>query len=223
LAGLPAANSEIFVSDKFEVLVSERYDRRKIDGRWARLHQEDTCQALAVAPEMKYQSDGGPSVSDIADLFSKSMTARTREESSARFFEYLFYNVAIGAPDAHAKNFSILLGADDARLAPLYDVASILPYDPGNETKSAMKIGGNWLLSRINGEDWVKTGRQLGLSRDEVIHRTESLRLRIPEALHAAAAESRVPDLLRAPATRIADLVSASLEDKRNQWGEVTP
>jgi serine/threonine-protein kinase HipA len=45
-----------------------------------------------------------------------------------RFADALIWKRLIGGTDAHAKNYSILLAADQARLAPLYDIASALPY-----------------------------------------------------------------------------------------------
>jgi serine/threonine-protein kinase HipA len=223
LVGLPAANTEIMTSDRFEVLISHRYDRRQIDGQWIRLHQEDMCQALSVHPTLKYQSDGGPGVADIADLLTRSMPGPVRRESQGRFFDYLVYNVAIGATDAHAKNFSILLRSNAVRLAPLYDVASILPYDTQPGMTSAMKIGNTWELTKISTKDWQAVGTRLGLSRDEAAHRAEMVRSRVPEAIHAAANEEQVPEVLRDRAIRIADLVTAHVEKRRDQWGRIDP
>ena len=46
------------------------------------------------------------------------------------FTYMLFYNAIIGAPDAHAKNYSLILGkGTNAALAPMYDVASGLAYE----------------------------------------------------------------------------------------------
>ena len=46
------------------------------------------------------------------------------------FTYMLFYNAIIGAPDAHAKNYSLVLGkGTNAALAPMYDVASGLAYE----------------------------------------------------------------------------------------------
>jgi len=57
----------------------------------------------------------------------------------------------IAGTDAHAKNYSLLLSGPQVRLAPLYDVASILPYDEFDlrKVKLAMKIGGEYKLSQI--------------------------------------------------------------------------
>ena len=45
-----------------------------------------------------------------------------------RFADALAWNWIIGGTDAHAKNYSLLLSGSDVRLAPLYDIASALPY-----------------------------------------------------------------------------------------------
>ena len=48
-----------------------------------------------------------------------------------RLFQALAFNFVIAGTDAHAKNFSLLLSHRGARLAPLYDLASYLPYVAG--------------------------------------------------------------------------------------------
>ena len=58
-AGLDAARTEILTVQGAPVLVVERYDRtRTPGGALARIHQEDTAQALATVE--KYESCGGP-------------------------------------------------------------------------------------------------------------------------------------------------------------------
>lgn len=47
----------------------------------------------------------------------------------ARFVDALAFTWIIAGTDAHAKNYSLLLAGPQVRLAPLYDVASALPYD----------------------------------------------------------------------------------------------
>jgi serine/threonine-protein kinase HipA len=222
LAGLPAARTELLAGDRLEVLISHRYDRVQSNGRWRRLHQEDICQALAVPPGKKYQSDGGPGVRDLAELLTRNSQRGSRTDNQQRMFDYLVYNVAIGATDAHAKNFSILLGAGDIRLAPLYDVASILPYDQDPRLRSALKIGDTWELAKVSGADWAAVGSKLGLGRDAAIQRARDLRARIPTAIQQAAAETQIPERLRDRAIRIADLVSAHVEDRRDVWGRLS-
>ena len=178
-----------------------------------------TCaKRFRAHPTLKYQSDGGPGVGEIADLLRRSMPDRTRRESERRLFDYLVYNVAIAGSDAHAKNFSLLLGSSQVRLAPLYDVASILPYDTEPGTKSAMKIGKTWEIAKVTVKDWEMVGTRLGMPRDEGVHRAEELHSRVPEAIHTAANEKQIPELLRGSAVRIADLVTAHVERRRDKW-----
>ena len=78
---------------------------RPVDG--VRLHQEDICQALSVPPIKKYQDDGGPGVREIGDLLTRSSSRRHVPDNLGRMFDYLVYNAAIAATDAHAKNYSV--------------------------------------------------------------------------------------------------------------------
>jgi serine/threonine-protein kinase HipA len=67
--GLDAAVSRVASFDGERVIVIDRYDRsRGADGTVGRLHQEDLCQALAIPPVIKYQSEGGPSPEQIISL-----------------------------------------------------------------------------------------------------------------------------------------------------------
>lgn len=55
------------------------------------------------------------------------------------------------APDAHAKNYSLLLDRDAAYLTPLYDVASMLPYtDRPFDVKTAMSVAGENRVGRLS-------------------------------------------------------------------------
>ncbi|KML55808.1 toxin HipA [Burkholderia cepacia] len=127
--GLPAANAEIVRFGAHKVLSVERFDRAlHRDGRWLlRLPQEDFCQALGVPPHLKYESQGGPGVPDLAGLLRRSETAR---EDLDTLFAALIVFWMLAAPDGHAKNFSLrLLPAGRFRLTPLYDVMSIWPVE----------------------------------------------------------------------------------------------
>jgi serine/threonine-protein kinase HipA len=58
--GLTVPHVEILQKQENCYLV-ERYDRiYGHDGEPARIHQEDFCQALGVAPDQKYEKEGGP-------------------------------------------------------------------------------------------------------------------------------------------------------------------
>lgn len=163
--GLPAAETNFEVFADVPALVSKRFDRR-IEGskQVLRLHQEDFCQALSIDPEDKYSSDGGPNPSSILGLLDKHENSL---ENKIAFTLQLFFNYLIGAPDAHGKNYSVLLDGKDVSLAPLYDCASALAYD-GDEVdyRGAMAIGGERRFFRLEKANLVKYAEQAQLSDD---------------------------------------------------------
>jgi serine/threonine-protein kinase HipA len=143
--GLPSAHTEIHDFEGNRVLVIERFDRRWTRRRrLIRLPQEDCCQALSVPPPRKYESDGGPGMRDILDLLSGS-DEPTQDQKKLLQAQIVFW--LLGAPDGHAKNFSIFLTPGGRfNLTPLYDVMSAQPnVDVGqirlNRMKLAMAVG----------------------------------------------------------------------------------
>ena len=135
-------------------IVIERYDREVEGDSVLRLHQEDLCQALGCLPENKYSMFGGPSSADCISLLK--LTGAEARQNIARFLQMLFFNYLIAATDAHAKNYSLMLKPDGAhRLAPMYDVASIVPYVDASDwrykpPKLAMSIGGENRVSHVS-------------------------------------------------------------------------
>lgn len=147
-----------------------------------RLHQEDTCQALGLSPMFKYQNEGGPSPEDIVALL-RTHSSRPNEDIGT-FVDALAFNWLIAGTDAHAKNYSILHGGRGrVRLAPLYDVASALPYDNLDPewTKLAMKIGGEYRVRDIGPRQWRTLASDLRLDPDETIERVRGLASLVPE------------------------------------------
>lgn len=150
--GIATANVDYRAFEDQPALIVTRYDRAlNATGDVIRLHQEDLCQALGVMPSMKYTSDGGPTTHDVLSLLAA--TSHPAENLEA-FTWMLFFNYLIGAPDAHAKNYSLLFGrSDNVLLAPLYDVASGLPYENARGTTHlAMAIGGENRVGRVGKE-----------------------------------------------------------------------
>src|ERR1700684_3923621 len=143
--GLPAASAEMETFGDRRVLIVERFDRLWTeDQRLLRLPQEDSCQALSVPPNLKYQSDGGPGIADILKLL------RGSDEPTSDQRSFLKANIVfwlMGATDGHAKNFSIFLSPGGRfRMTPLYDVLSAQPSLDANQVqrkkfKLAMSVG----------------------------------------------------------------------------------
>ncbi|WP_440709250.1 type II toxin-antitoxin system HipA family toxin [Herbiconiux sp. YIM B11900] len=165
--GLTVATSELATFGERRAFVTTRYDRRYIDGRWLRIHQEDLCQSLAVPPQKKYQrSDGGPGVGAIASLFRSLPVSADRTAAARSFFDALVFNTVLECTDAHAKNYSVILLGDRVLLAPLYDLLTFAPYRTGATTYSAMQVGGEYRFSAIGLTQIVKAAGTLGIDSD---------------------------------------------------------
>ncbi len=194
--GLRAASTSLQpLTDGTTVLVSTRFDRQNLDGVWHRIHQVDMCQALGVHPNRKYQSDGGPNISSIADLLNASPLLE-RSDNARQFLQYLAYNYAIGGTDAHAKNFSLLMQGGSIVIAPLYDSASIFPHTHIFENQSSplllpMNIGHSRKFSDVTVDDWQQVGRKLLINETLTISLVRETVERTPDAISDAVTEFR--------------------------------
>jgi serine/threonine-protein kinase HipA len=137
--GLAVAKCEIQYFEDVKTLIVERFDRKLAsDGSWLmRLPQEDTCQALGISPNLKYQSDGGPGIESIMHLLLGSAEP-TKDRDAFFSSQVLFWLLA--AIDGHAKNFSLHIESlGKYRLTPLYDIMSAHPL-MANKQLQAKKI-----------------------------------------------------------------------------------
>lgn len=188
--GLAASSSRVQQFGREVAIVVERFDRVRVQGLLRRVHQEDCCQALAIMPTRKYESDGGPGAVAVASLLARYSSAP--EVDMARFLDALMFNWLIGGTDAHAKNFAVLHGAPgDVRLAPLYDVISTLPYPSlgGASGSLAMAIHGERAIDRLVVAHWRGLARAVGFAPSLVLDRLDGLSARLPEAATAVIAE----------------------------------
>ena len=193
LLGLPAAHTSLQMFEDQVAVVVRRFDRLQVDGTLFRFHQEDLCQALAVHPVDKYEFDGGPGAADVVGVL-RSHAVGHAESDVTRFVDCLALNWLLGTPDAHAKNYSLLIEAHQARLSPLYDVISGLPYRRGGEHKIrlAMRVGDNDRLGDIRPRDWLDTARRLRVRPASTIERIVDMAVRLPKALEEAASDPAV-------------------------------
>ena len=191
--GLIVPNSSVVRFQDEIAIVVERYDRARAGGRWVRIHQEDMCQALGLHPTRKYESDGGPGIQRIVELLREQSSSP--EEDVQSFVNAIAFNWLIAGTDAHAKNYSLLLGQNGVvRLAPLYDLASILPY-PAVDTskvKLAMKIGGEYRLRDIGLRHWQKLATELRLGEEKLIDRIRAMAQAMPD--QAAAIQKQIEE-----------------------------
>ncbi|MBI5279826.1 MAG: type II toxin-antitoxin system HipA family toxin [Burkholderiales bacterium] len=215
--GLPVPRTAMLVFSGRKVLCVERFDRQlHPTGRWImRLPQEDFCQVYGLPATAKYEADGGPGLPQIADILLKS--DRPAEDIATLLkAQVLFWMLA--ATDGHAKNFSIhLLPQGRFRLAPLYDVMSILPImgnAPGqlrrHKARLAMAVAGkneHYLLKDILRRHFNAMAPKCGYgnSAEPLIH---AILQRVPAAIGEVNAK-----LPTGFPQRVADAILGGLQD----------
>lgn len=212
--GLPAASSQVIRFEKEIAIVVERYDRQRSGHEILRVHQEDACQALAIMPTKRYQNEGGPGVSQVVELLRTHSSAR--EEDIRSFIGAIGFNWLIAGTDAHAKNYSLLIaGGPHVRLAPLYDIASVLPYDEIDlhKAKLAMKIGDEYQLLQIGLRQWQKQAREVRLSAGELIDRIREMTVQLPDEISDARKRAGEEGLNHA----IIDRLATRLTERANE------
>ncbi|WP_377827934.1 type II toxin-antitoxin system HipA family toxin [Bradyrhizobium lupini] len=220
--GLPVADTQVMHFGKEIAIVIERYDRQFSGNEIVRVHQEDICQALGILPTVKYQNDGGPSPADVIELLRTYSTDRVADVDT--FVDALGFNWLIAGTDAHAKNYSLLLaGGPHVRLAPLYDIASILPYDDVDlqKIKLAMKIGGDYKLSQISLRDWQRFARETRLDPDKVVAGLISMAEQLPDIVAAVRKQAQKDGLDNAIIGRLADHLIARANQCRRLLGGI--
>jgi serine/threonine-protein kinase HipA len=161
--GLTSVEVEVETIADRQCLVVSRFDRRlDTDGSVWRIHQEDLCQAMARNPEAargrgKYQSAGGPSLKEAANLLDRY--ARNPGEQLDRLLAAATFTVLIGNADAHGKNLALMHPtAETVELAPLYDTVPTVLW-PKLRARAAMSVNGRWELEKITATDLIEEAR----------------------------------------------------------------
>lgn len=78
--------------------------------------------------------------------------------SIEQFVRALAFNWVVYGPDAHAKNYSLLLSGSRVFLAPLYDISSVVSYSDRYDLRTmtmAMSVNGKYQNTLVTGDDWA--------------------------------------------------------------------
>ena len=180
-------------------LLVTRFDRVAGEDRPQPLHVEDAAQALDIWPADKYNVSFEQAASVLMALSSAPLV------TGLGLIKQLVFAWLSGNGDQHAKNLSVLTGADGLiRLAPAYDLPSTLFY---GDTTLALSVGGRDTLSlpRMRALATELGLRQAAVDRalGEILRRTEGM----IDSLHALPFDPRSRDkVARQLVTRRRDL-----------------
>lgn len=136
------------------------------------------------------------------------MPPRVADDAVWRFADALIWNWFVAGTDAHAKNYPVLLADDQVRLAPMYDVASALPYGTHEKKlRLAMTIGGD---DRVHPDrnNWPQAAKDLGVDRDRLVARVHEIGPVMADSFSEAATAPAVRALKRPLPATLADLIS---------------
>lgn len=195
--GIETAAVEARRAGSTAYLLVERFDRDVSGEQVRRIHQEDFCQALGIAPETKYAIEGGPSFSECFKLVREVCTSPAPHV--LRLLDAAIFNVVIGNADAHGKNFSLLYRPDETVLTPLYDLMSTALY-PEVATRFAMPIGRQNQFEKIDNKAWLKFAEDMEFRgpfmRNRIGKLLQSIRQEAPKVATKLANEGCDPAIL---------------------------
>lgn len=149
------------------VYLIERFDRRKTENGWERMHCIDACQLLNLDRSVKYSQGSVDRLKQIADGCAIPVLARVA------LYRWLLFNVMVGNDDAHLKNISFLMTPNGPQLAPFYDLLSTAAWQTRMFDKDgwpdgctlAWPIGNEGRLGRLNSDILLAAGEMLGIKR----------------------------------------------------------
>lgn len=189
LIGLPVVKTEYLETkgrDPCPFLRIERYDRIRNGIRIVRLHQEDLLQAIGEPTALKYESEGGPNISRIAEVLRDHSSEPARSILQLR--DWQMFNYLIGNWDGHAKNLALLYepGSAAPKLAPFYDLVAIEYLNAIGtgmwSRKLAFRIGQNEIPERVTLNDWKQFADELLIPGKPTLERLGQLADALPDA-----------------------------------------
>lgn len=154
----------------------ERFDRRYVGSRLARVHQEDFAQLLGVLPAAKYEI-GWRECFRVVDQHLNDAAAARRE-----LVERLLFNLLIGNGDAHAKNFALSFTEAGAELAPAYDLLCTDAY-PELSQSFVMRIGPARRQEELSALAWQELAQSAQLPLEWIKQRGAELSAAVQLAL----------------------------------------
>ncbi|NQY37602.1 MAG: HipA domain-containing protein [Alteromonadaceae bacterium] len=171
---LKVANVSYRKFREHDSLIVERFDRKTTLTGVKKRHIIDSCQALDLPPEYKYEHNfgSGEHVQHIRDgvsfnkLFKLAKTCSVPAIVTQHLVDWMIFNLIIGNSDAHGKNVSFFVGSTGITITPFYDLVSVTYEASKNkkiDTSLAMAIGDNFDIASITAYDLLSLADDAGI------------------------------------------------------------
>jgi serine/threonine-protein kinase HipA len=198
--GMPTA--EVFYEPHTQSCIVRRFDRYiRADDSLGRLIQYDLCQLAGIVSAKKYEKEGGPGITDCADLIRKYSTQPVTDLRN--YVNWIFFNLFVGNNDSHAKNLSVYhVPGKGVALTPFYDLMSTRLY-PGLSPEFAFSIGGETRPGSVTREHVIAMAKELRMQPRFVLAQAAALAAKMPAAIDQAV--STVTPMLSPGAHDLAD------------------
>ena len=174
LVELPVAEVNLKKIGSHNILIVHRFDRMNVKNTIRKAHLVDGCQVLNLPPQFKYEQNfgSGRDVKHIRDgvslrkLFDFTDQCYIPGQEKQFILDWLIFNIFIGNSDAHGKNISFFVGKNLYKLAPFYDLLSVV-FEANNnnlfETGLAMAIGENFDINNVKAYDFICLAEEVGI------------------------------------------------------------
>ena len=181
-AGLTVATVNLKKYGNHPVLMVDRFDRVIHQDSIERLHVIDGCQMLDLPSSYKYERNFGASrdVEDIregasfAKLFDMANLCTVPATAKLQLLDWAIYTLIIGNADAHGKNISFFISKSGMRVAPYYDMLSIILHEDVDHAL-AMAYGDEFDIDKILGYPLRAFSDEIGINPKLVSKRIKSV------------------------------------------------
>ena len=158
-AGLNVARVKLASASNKDVLLIERFDRKKVNNGWQRKAMVSALTLFGLDDMMARYASYEIFAEIIRHKFS-SPSATLKE-----LFSRLVFNILCGNTDDHARNHAAFWDGKNLNLTPAYDICP--QSRSGNEASQAMLIAGDNRMSKLS--NCIDTAHNFLLSKDEAL------------------------------------------------------
>lgn len=156
LAGLNVASVKLEKAANKDVLLIERFDRKKVAQGWSRKAMVSALTLFELDDMMARYA----SYENLAEIIRHRFT--NPKATLKELFSRLVFNILCGNTDDHARNHAAFWNGKELSLTPAYDICP--QGRTGNEASQAMLISGNNNISNI--KNCLDTAHNFLLSED---------------------------------------------------------